>query len=62
VTAGAGVSRALGPDLQLLGDLRVQKQIPREVRDSDFDRGNGRYDLLLAQLGVHLQMRFGGAK
>jgi long-chain fatty acid transport protein len=62
LTAGAGVSRALGPDLQLLGDLRVQKQIPREVRHSDFDRGNGRYDLLLAQLGVHLQIRFGGAR
>ena len=40
----------------------VQAIIPRTVTDSDYDLGNGRYDIFLAQLGVHAQWRFGGAK
>ncbi len=55
---------ALGWDatdsVSVLGDARLQVLLPRSVEDSDYDLGNGTYNLFIALVGAHLRLRFGG--
>lgn len=57
---GGGVDVGLTPRWSLLADVEGQAIVPRTVTASDYDLGNGRYDIFLAQLGVHARWRFGG--
>lgn len=57
---GGGVDVGLSPRWSLLADLEGQAIVPRTVSASDYDLGNGRYSIFLAQLGVHARWRFGG--
>ncbi len=56
---GAGVGWSFNERWSIYGDFEGQAIIPRQVVDSDFDLGNGRYTLFLSQLSVHAQVRFG---
>ena len=55
----AGVGYMVKERITLFADAEVQAIIPRTVTDSDYDLGNGRYDMVLAALMLHLQVRFG---
>lgn len=44
--------------ISLLGDARFQGIVPRTVRDSDYDLGNGTYKLFIATIAGHLRARF----
>ena len=59
IVFGGGVDVGLTPRWSLLADLEGQAIVPRTVSTSTYDLGNGRYDLVLAQLGVHARYRFG---
>ena len=59
IVFGAGVGYAFGERFTLLADFEGQVIAPRTVTTSDYDLGNGRYDLFLGQLGVTGQVRFG---
>jgi long-chain fatty acid transport protein len=54
-----GVGYQVRERIALLVDAEVQGILPRTVTDSDFDLGNGRYDLVLASLGLWLEVKFG---
>ncbi|NCG22177.1 MAG: hypothetical protein GWP91_24440 [Rhodobacterales bacterium] len=43
----------------LVTDLEVQGILPRDVTESDFDLGNGRYSIVLVSAFVHLQLALG---
>ena len=58
---GGGVDVGLGDRWSLLADVEGQAILPRTVTTSDFDLGNGRYSLFLAQVGLHARMRFGSS-
>lgn len=55
----AGVGYQVRERIALLIDAEVQGILPRTVTESDFDLGNGRYDLVLASLGLWLEVKFG---
>lgn len=57
---GAGVGWTFSETFSLFGDFEGQALIPREVVASDFDLGNGRYNLFIGSLSVHGQVRFRG--
>ncbi len=59
---GGGVDVGVGKRWSLLADLEGQAIIPRTVTASTYDLGNGRYDIFLAQIGIHARWRFGGPK
>ncbi len=59
VTAALGLDWGITRDTHLFADARVQTLVPREVKDSENDMGNGTYNLTLAAFGLHLQVRFG---
>jgi len=44
--------------ISLLGDARFQGIVPRTVRGSDYDLGNGTYKLFIATIAGHLRARF----
>lgn len=44
--------------ISLLADARFQGIVPRTVRDSDYDLGNGQYKMFLAGIAGHLRARF----
>lgn len=56
---GVGMGYRFGERFTLLADFEGQAIAPRTVRTSDFDLGNGRYDLFLGQFGVTGQIHFG---
>jgi long-chain fatty acid transport protein len=56
---GAGVGWTFTERFSLYGDFEGQAIVPRRVTDSDFDLGNGRYNLFLGALSVHGRVRFG---
>lgn len=58
---GGGVDVGFGSRWSLLADIEGQAILPRTVTTSDYDLGNGRYSLFLAQIGLHARMRFGGS-
>jgi long-chain fatty acid transport protein len=57
---GGGVDVGLNSRWSLLADVEGQAIIPRTVTTSDYDLGNGRYNIILAQFGLHARWRFGG--
>ncbi|NVB40617.1 outer membrane protein transport protein [Pseudenhygromyxa sp. WMMC2535] len=54
-----GVGFQASERLALFADAEIQGILPRTVEDSDYDLGNGRYELLLSAVMLHLQVRFG---
>lgn len=54
------VEWTLGAHWQLAPYAGLQFIVPREVRTSTYDLGNGRYTLLIAQLGLHATFAWGG--
>lgn len=56
----AGVDWAFSSAASLTFDAELAGILPRTVTDSDFDLGNGTYNLFLAALMVHVDVRFGG--
>jgi hypothetical protein len=42
-----------------MADAEVQGILPRTVASSDYDLGNGTYDLVLALVQLHLVVKFG---
>jgi long-chain fatty acid transport protein len=59
IISGAGVGYAFTPRFSLYADVEVQAIVPRTVRDSDFDLGNGVYEMVLTNIAVHARFRFG---
>lgn len=53
---GLGASIQLRPKLSLLVDSQVQGILPRHVTTSDFDLANGTYELVIASVGLHLNI------
>jgi long-chain fatty acid transport protein len=51
-----GLRFAVSPTMTLIGEAKVQHILERTVEASDYDLGNGRYNLTLLLLGGHLQM------
>lgn len=56
---GAGLGYRFNDIFTLYGDFQGQAIVPRTVTTSDYDLGNGRYTLFLANVAVHGQVRFG---
>jgi long-chain fatty acid transport protein len=56
----AGLGIQLNDRIGILADMEVQGLIPRTVTTSDFDLGNGRYQMVIGSTAIHLQARFGG--
>lgn len=54
-----GVGYQISERIGIMADAVVQAIIPRTVTDSDFDLGNGTYDLVLGGGFVHLIVKFG---
>ncbi|WP_157595513.1 OmpP1/FadL family transporter [Plesiocystis pacifica] len=54
-----GVAYQINPRVAVLADGELQGILPRTVTASDYDLGNGRYNLLLGTFMLHLQARFG---
>ena len=54
-----GVGVQINKRIAFLADAEVQGILPRTVTTSDFDLGNGTYDLVLALGQVHLIIKFG---
>jgi long-chain fatty acid transport protein len=61
IVSGAGLGYAFTPRFTMYGDAQVQAIVPRSVTSSDHDLGNGVYRLVLANLTLHAQVRFGRA-
>jgi long-chain fatty acid transport protein len=59
---GAGVGWRFNDTFSLYGDFEGQAIIPRRVVASDFDLGNGTYNLFIGQVAVHGQVRFGARR
>ncbi len=59
IVFGGGVDVTLSERWSVLADLEGQAIVPRTVNSSQADLGNGRYSIILAQLGLHARMRFG---
>jgi long-chain fatty acid transport protein len=55
----AGVSVQLNKRVAFMADAEVQGILPRTVTSSDYDLGNGTYDLVLALVQLHLVVEFG---
>ncbi len=53
LVGAVGAGYALSPKLSLLGDLEAQAILPRRVVDSDYDLGNGLYNLRVFALGLY---------
>ncbi|MEX1363995.1 MAG: outer membrane protein transport protein [Nannocystaceae bacterium] len=62
LVGGAGMEYAISDRFSMVGDVRVQGNVPRTVTESDFDLGNGTYKLFLGAVTVHAKIRFGGRK
>jgi long-chain fatty acid transport protein len=54
-----GVGYQIKQRLALLVDAEVQGILPRTVTSSRYDLGNGRYDLIIASIGLWLEFKFG---
>ncbi len=54
-----GVGYQIKERFALLVDAEVQGILPRTVTGSNYDLGNGRYDLVIASLGLWLEVKFG---
>ncbi len=54
-----GVGYQVKERIALLVDAEVQGILPRTVTESDYDLGNGRYDLVIASIGLWLEAKFG---
>jgi long-chain fatty acid transport protein len=55
LVAAVGAGYALGPKLSVLGDLEAQAILPRHVVNSDYDLGNGLYNLRIFALGLYVR-------
>ncbi len=58
VVANLGAAFPVTGNLTLAADAELQKILPRAVAASDYDLGNGTYDLTLLSLGLHGTYRF----
>lgn len=58
IIGDVGAVVKVSDNVSLSGDVRVQGIVPREVTESDYDLGNGKYTLLLATVGGHLKIVF----
>lgn len=56
----AGVVARVSKRVEFLGDVTVQHILPRDVTTSRHDLANGRYTLVIAAIGLHLRVAFGG--
>lgn len=54
-----GVGYQIKQRFALMVDAEVQGILPRTVSSSNFDLGNGRYDLIIAQVGLWFEVKFG---
>lgn len=54
-----GVRYDINERVAILADGEVQGIVPRTVDDSDYDLGNGRYELVIGGASLHLVVRFG---
>lgn len=54
-----GVAVAINERIAFMADGEVQGILPRTVTASDFDLGNGTYDLVLGGVHLHLIVKFG---
>jgi long-chain fatty acid transport protein len=59
---GGGVGWRFNDTFSLYGDFEGQAILPRRVVASDFDLGNGTYNLFIGQVSVHGQVRFGARR
>lgn len=57
----AGVGWAMSRGSTLKVDAELQGILPRTVTTSAHDLGNGTYNLLLAAISAHVEVRFGGS-
>ncbi len=55
-----GVGWTMSPDATLKLDAELQGILPRTVTTSAHDLGNGTYNLFLAAISAHIEVRFGG--
>ncbi|HEU4404186.1 MAG TPA: outer membrane protein transport protein [Polyangiaceae bacterium] len=55
LVGAVGAGYALGPKLSLLGDFEAQAILPRRVVNSDYDLGNGLYNLRVFALGLYVR-------
>jgi long-chain fatty acid transport protein len=61
VILGAGMALRCSESAVLLADFETQFILPRHVTSSDFDLGNGTYQLAVGAFMLHGQFRFGRA-
>lgn len=61
LVAAGGLSWATASGLTVTGDLEAQGIVPRTVRTSASDLGNGKYGLLVCAIGGHVLVPFGRA-
>ncbi|MFO7565743.1 MAG: outer membrane protein transport protein [Enhygromyxa sp.] len=54
-----GFAYAINERIALMADGEVQGILPRTVTDSDFDLGNGTYEMVLGGVHLHLIVKFG---
>jgi long-chain fatty acid transport protein len=59
IIVGGGIAYRFTGRFALLADVEGQYLVPRHVTSSDYDLGNGTYDLFIAALTLHGQFRFG---
>jgi long-chain fatty acid transport protein len=59
IIAGVGIGYAFNDRFALFADAEVQPFVKRKVTTSDYDLGNGTYDMLLAALQLHGQVKLG---
>ena len=56
---GVGVGVDVKGKVEIIVDGEVQGIVQREVTSSDYDLGNGTYDLVISQVGLHFRVPFG---
>jgi long-chain fatty acid transport protein len=62
IILGGGLAYHFSERAALLADLEGQLMLPRQVRSSDYDLGNGTYGLLLGAFTLHGQFLFGARR
>lgn len=59
---GTGLIHRFNERIAILADVETQFIVPRTVTGSQYDLGNGRYNLFIAAATLHGQFRFAGPK
>jgi long-chain fatty acid transport protein len=61
IIVGGGIAYRFTGRFALLADFEGQYVIPRHITSSDYDLGNGTYDLFIGAMALHGQFRFGSS-